>query len=157
METTRHFVATMYVVNQGATALHHHERLDLWLPPGGHRQREELPHETALRETREETGLSVELLQSPNGPRSETVRPLPQPAHLLLEDITVHGGEVGHQHIDFIFFGRSTSRTIEPTGMDEQPAASWEWFGPRQLREDDRLPEDVSRVGLEAIETAQAG
>ena len=51
METTRHFVATCYVVNDGATLLHEHEKLEMWLPPGGHVDRDELPHETALRET----------------------------------------------------------------------------------------------------------
>ena len=33
METTRHFTATVYVVHEGATLLHDHKRLDLWLPP----------------------------------------------------------------------------------------------------------------------------
>lgn len=28
METTRHFTATVYVVNDGAVALHHHDRLE---------------------------------------------------------------------------------------------------------------------------------
>jgi ADP-ribose pyrophosphatase YjhB (NUDIX family) len=45
METTRHFVATVYVVNGGAVALHEHDRLGMWLPPGGHVEREELPHD----------------------------------------------------------------------------------------------------------------
>jgi 8-oxo-dGTP pyrophosphatase MutT (NUDIX family) len=59
METTRHFTATTYVVNDGATVLHDHKRLDLWLAPGGHIDRDELPHEAALREVREETGLDA--------------------------------------------------------------------------------------------------
>jgi 8-oxo-dGTP pyrophosphatase MutT (NUDIX family) len=62
METTRHFVATMYVVNDGATLLHEHEKLGMWLPPGGHIDRDEQPHEAALRETYEETGLEPELV-----------------------------------------------------------------------------------------------
>ena len=59
METTRHFVATCYVVDDGATLLHEHEKLGMWLPPGGHVDRDELPHEAALRETYEETGLAL--------------------------------------------------------------------------------------------------
>ena len=48
METTRHFVATVYVVHKGATLLHEHDRLGMWLPPGGHIDRDELPHEAAV-------------------------------------------------------------------------------------------------------------
>ena len=42
METTRHFTATTYVVEGDAVALHEHERLGKWLPPGGHVDRDEL-------------------------------------------------------------------------------------------------------------------
>ncbi|WP_164093824.1 NUDIX domain-containing protein, partial [Stenotrophomonas maltophilia] len=57
METTRHTTATIYIVNDGATALHWHRRLGIRIPPGGHVERDELPHEAGLREVREETGL----------------------------------------------------------------------------------------------------
>ena len=56
METTRHFTATVYLVNDGATALHEHPTLGIRLPPGGHVDRDELPHEAGLREVHEETG-----------------------------------------------------------------------------------------------------
>ena len=56
METTRHFVATVYAVHDGAVALHEHDKLEMWLPAGGHLDRDELPHEAALREAREESG-----------------------------------------------------------------------------------------------------
>src|SRR5688500_10821251 len=47
--------------------LHWHRRLGLWLPPGGHIDPGELPDEAAVRETLEETGLAVELLDAPWG------------------------------------------------------------------------------------------
>ena len=72
METTRHFTATVYVVNDGATALHEHKRLGIHIPPGGHVDRDELPHEAALREVREETGLEATLLDD-----TPTVRAAP--------------------------------------------------------------------------------
>jgi len=154
METTRHFVATIYVVNDGATLLHEHERLDMWLPPGGHVERDELPHEAALRECREETGLDPELVASRGGVVSGTARSLPEPQQFLLEDINVHeGGAVGHQHIDFVYYGRVADRTVEPTNEDEAPADAWEWFTPDELgARREELPDDVVEVGTEAIE-----
>ncbi|WEL17598.1 NUDIX family hydrolase [Halorhabdus sp. SVX81] len=156
METTRHFVATVYVVHDGETALHDHEKLDMWLPPGGHIDRDELPHVAAKRETREELGFDVSLLAPQEDITSTTVESIPQPQHFLLEDINVHDGEVGHQHVDFIFYGEADSRNIEP-GDGEAPADAWEWFSPADLdAASDRLPSDVIEIGKRAIETVEA-
>jgi 8-oxo-dGTP pyrophosphatase MutT (NUDIX family) len=156
METTRHFVATVYVVSDGAVALHEHDKLGMWLPAGGHIDRDELPHEAALRETREELGLDVRLVTPEEDIESETVRSIPQPQHFLLEDINVdQQGQVGHQHIDFIFYGEAEHREIAPK-EGEQPAEDWTWFTAEDLRSStDRLPSDVVEVGQRAISTVE--
>lgn len=150
METTRHFTATVYVVNDAATLLHKHPTLGLWLPPGGHLQRDELPHEAGVREVREETGLEIELLSEPAGPRSDTARPLPQPEVIQLEDINIHADGVGHQHIDFIYFAESRSRELQPDG-GEVPVTHWEWVGRTALAED-RFDPDITELGRQAID-----
>ncbi|MFC6941584.1 NUDIX hydrolase [Salinirubellus sp. GCM10025818] len=154
METTRHFVATVYVVADGATCLHEHDRLGMWLPPGGHLDRDELPHEAAFRECREETGLDVELVAPRGDLESETVRSIAEPQHFLLEDIDVHpDGRVSHQHVDFVFYGRAGGREIDPDGDDEADPDEWEWFTPEELHERaDDLPADVVEAGTRAIE-----
>lgn len=153
METTRHFVTTVFVVNDDAVVLHEHDKLDLWLPPGGHIERDELPHEAAIREVHEETGLSVTLVTDRPGMESDLASPLPRPQQLLLEDINIHNGTVGHQHIDFIYFGRAPTRAIDPA-PDEAPADAWRWFDRDDLNDGpDNLPADVTAAGLEAIET----
>jgi len=155
METTRHFTATVYVVNEGATALHEHERLGLWLPPGGHVDRDELPHETAAREVREETGLDPALLLDAPAIETDVVRSLPQPAHLLLEDIHEYDdGTVGHQHVDFVYFASVPSREVRPAGDGERSAEHWEWFTAAELRAAD-LGSEVVEIGTEAIETVE--
>jgi len=156
METTRHFTATVYVVADGAVALHEHDRLGKWLPPGGHVDRGELPHEAALREVREETGLDVTLLAPADDIESPTVESLPQPQHLQLADVNVHDGTVGHQHIDFVFYGRADTRTIDPAG-DEQPADDWAWFDAGDLTAQSDLDADVREIGHRAIEAVRNG
>jgi 8-oxo-dGTP pyrophosphatase MutT (NUDIX family) len=157
METTRHFVATVYVVVDGATCLHEHERLGMWLPPGGHVDRDELPHETAVREAHEETGLEVDLLEERGDVASEAARSLPRPREFLLEDINVHDGAVGHQHVDFVYFGRADSRVIEPVGEEEAAPSRWEWFTAEDLRaRAGELPDDVVEVGRAAITAYEA-
>ncbi len=153
METTRHFTATAYVVHDGATVLHRHPRLDLWLPPGGHIQRDELPHAAAVREAREETGLPVVLLHEAEGVASDTARPVPEPATIMLEDINVHDGSVGHQHVDFIYYARAGHRQLAPED-GEVDTDGWEWFTRRATEDDPRLEPDVRAQAKAAIDAA---
>ncbi|WP_255196296.1 NUDIX hydrolase [Halorarius litoreus] len=155
METTRHFVATVYPVCDGATLLHEHDRLGMWLPPGGHIDRDELPHEAALRECHEETGLEVDLVAPHGTIESDAARSIPEPQHFLLEDINVHeSGQVGHQHVDFVFYGQADTREVDPAGDDEAHPEVWEWFTAEELdARAGELPTDVVEVGKRAIET----
>ena len=152
METTRHFTSTVYIVNDGATALHRHAGLGIRIPPGGHVHRDELPHAAGRREVCEETGLDPTLHRETaelNPPAGEV---LPQPAHMLLYDINVHpDGTVGHQHIDHIYFASVESREINPS-EGEAPADRWAWYTPAELRDSDLDPDTVA-IGCEAIET----
>jgi len=152
MECTRHFVATVYVVHDGATALHHHDRLDMWLPPGGHVDRDELPHEAAVREVREELGLDVDLVAPEEDLGSRVARSIPKPQHFLLEDIDERpDGSVAHQHVDFVYYGAVDSRDLDPDD-GEQPAGDWEWLAPAELRRHGGLAADVREAGQRAIE-----
>jgi len=151
METTRHFTATTYVVEGDAVALHEHERLGKWLPPGGHVDRDELPHEAALREVREETGLDVDLVAPVDDVGSETVAPLPQPQHLQLADVNVCGDHVGHQHVDFVYYARADRRALDPAD-GERDVDAWEWVDADDLAAD-RFDPDVAEFGRRAIET----
>jgi len=156
METTRHFVATVFVVNDGATALHEHEKLGMWLPPGGHIDRDELPHEAGLREVHEETGLDVELVADADGTASDSARPLPEPEQFKLEDIDRIDGDVAHQHIDFVYYAHTDSRELTPCD-GEASATAWKWFTKSELRNQrDKLEADVVAAGIDAIETVES-
>lgn len=152
METTRHFTATVYIVNDGATALHEHKRLGLRLPPGGHIDRDELPHEAALREVREETGFDAELVADVPDVDAPAGEALPTPRYQMLYDINVReDGRVGHQHIDHVYFARVGGRDIDPA-EGEESADAWAWYSPADLRRADLDPDTV-QLGTEAIET----
>lgn len=156
METTRHFTATVYVVDDGATVLHEHERLGIRVPPGGHVDRDELPHEAGLREVREETGLEAELVGGPPAVPAPGGRALPSPRYQMLYDIDLNDdGQAYHQHVDHVYFARVDSRAIDPDGDDEAAPDAWAWYTREDLRESDVDPDTVA-IGIEAIETVAA-
>ncbi|GAA0244023.1 NUDIX hydrolase [Haladaptatus pallidirubidus] len=151
METTRHFTATTYVVHDGECLLHEHDRLGMWLPPGGHMDRDELPREAALREVREETGLNVALLEPKTTVTADFGQELSPAEHTMLYDIDSFDGEIAHQHIDFVYYAESANRNLSPDD-GEVEGDGWKWFCPKELREHDELTGEVVTLGIEAIE-----
>lgn len=103
---TRDFTVAVFVVRDGRVLLHWHEKLRRWLPPGGHIEPNELPDDAARRETREETGVEVDLI-GPTG--IDHARP-GEPVQLVRpEGIQVETIGPGHEHIDLIYFARPRS------------------------------------------------
>jgi ADP-ribose pyrophosphatase YjhB (NUDIX family) len=119
-QTTRDFTVATFVVHQGRVLLLWHRKLQMWLPPGGHIEPNELPDEAAVREVREEAGLEVELVGE-RGLAIEQPRQLVRPFGIQLEDIAP-----GHQHVDLIYFARPTHvDATEATGNAESEAIGW--------------------------------
>lgn len=85
-----------------------HSKLKKWLPPGGHIELGELPHEAALREAYEETGLEVELLDFERVQLAEqpNARCIPSPYFMLEEKIPTWGDTPEHRHIDCIYIAK---------------------------------------------------
>jgi len=95
----------------------------------------------------------VELVAPVDDLQSPTVQSIPRPQHFLLEDINVCDSEVGHQHVDFVYYGRVDSRGVDPA-PGEAAAAEWEWFTVADLdRRADDLEPDVVEAGRRAIDT----
>ncbi|HSK99378.1 MAG TPA: NUDIX domain-containing protein [Rubrobacteraceae bacterium] len=121
VRTGRHFTVAVFVVSGQKVLLHRHRKLGMWLPPGGHIEKNELPDEAAVREVLEETGVEVELV----GERREDVEDpvqLHRPAGVQLENIGP-----GHQHIDLIYFARPLGSTeIHPDYSGDEVG----WYGP---------------------------
>jgi ADP-ribose pyrophosphatase YjhB (NUDIX family) len=148
---TRDFTATTFVVYQGRTVLLLHRKLGAWFPPGGHIDPHELPHDAAVREVREETGLEVELLdtgQWPAGMPREFpgVLVLPQPYCILLEDIGP-----GHQHIDLIYFARVRGGALLHSER-EAHAARWLTWDELSASE---IHADIRELGRRALELCE--
>jgi 8-oxo-dGTP pyrophosphatase MutT (NUDIX family) len=155
----RHFTATGFVVHGDRTLLHWHRRLQQWMPPGGHIEPDEDPVQAVLREIREETGMSAEVIPSvPVLPFAAPGQVQP-PYTILVEDIP--GPDEPHQHIDLIYFCRLTD------GAAPDPSTGdFHWVDEAALHSHEPLDlaacgvaapvaEDVRLLAIKAIETAR--
>ncbi len=114
----RQHTATLYVVYEDRILLHFHKKFNKWLPAGGHVEENEMPHEAALREAFEETGLTCQIIEQENiKVHEKNAVSIPRPYLTLLENIPTIGKDPAHQHIDFIYVG--TTDNPQTNGVEE--------------------------------------
>jgi 8-oxo-dGTP pyrophosphatase MutT (NUDIX family) len=160
---TRHFTATGFVVHNDATLLHWHQKVQEWLPPGGHVDPNEDPVQTTLREIKEETGFDVEIVPTHPSLVIGNLEQIHAPHSIMIENVVdkKHGE---HQHIDHIYFTRLIGNAATPTGeLSEQSdsTTTWLWTTLADLQnatafqtpagENRPPPEDVLKLGTAAI------
>lgn len=143
MEITRHFTATTIIINKDKALLHLHKKLGIWIPVGGHIDRDELPQETAIREAKEESGLVITLYNPDKQIPMGTVKQLFRPMHILLEDINQF-----HQHIDFIYYAYSEIDILQPEASE---TTELKWFTATEINKLEGAPDNVRALALEAI------
>ncbi len=103
-----HVTASAVVVGLRGVVLHRHKRLGIWLQPGGHIDSGELPADAAVRETLEETGLTV-------------VHAGAEPAIIHVD---VHPGPRGHTHLDVRYLLVADDEDPRPPA-GESPDVRW--------------------------------
>ena len=125
----KEFTASVYIIAHQRVLLIHHPKLNKWLPPGGHVEKNETPAETARREAIEETGWDIQFLSQENihvhYPNATSIA---RPYLCLLENIPPHGNLPAHQHIDFVYIAK-------PINQISQPSLICQWFEWSELRE----------------------
>src|SRR6478672_5737164 len=100
------FTVAIFVVSKGRVLVIHHRKLDRWLPLGGHIELDEDPEQAALREAKEESGLTVELL----GERPPTTGPGTR-ALIAPRFLDIHRISDTHEHIGMIYWARPKTGT----------------------------------------------
>ena len=113
------FTVAIFVVHEGRVLLIHHRKLGKWLPLGGHVELDEDPEQAALRETREESGLEVELI----GERPPTTEPGTR-ALIAPRFLDIHRISEDHEHIGLIYLARPKSGSVT-LAAGEHHAIRW--------------------------------
>ena len=145
--TKKCIVAGCLVINKGRLLLLNHTKIGVWLPPGGHVEEGEFPDETALRETKEETGLDVELLYEDSIKHKDTAaHTIGTPFTIVYENVPYKTGEP-HTHFDFVYIARVKGGSISAN----KESSEIRWFTADEIKDLDTLP-NVRRVALAALE-----
>lgn len=123
----REFCASAYVINpvDKKILLCHHRKFNRWVQPGGHIEKNEMPEETALRETYEETGIRIELIGERFPREDDFIRPL---------GIQKNRGKDGSLHVDIIYAAIPLSK--DNIIMDDE-IDRCAWFDREELEQND--------------------
>jgi 8-oxo-dGTP pyrophosphatase MutT (NUDIX family) len=122
-----HVTASAFVVSARGVILHRHRRLGIWVQPGGHVDAGEQPPGAALRECREETGLSVHLLNE------------------RVFHVDVHPGPRGHTHYDLRYVLEAAPADPRP-GPGESPDVFWFDFAAARQRAEPTLVAALTKL-----------
>ncbi|MCD8139036.1 MAG: NUDIX domain-containing protein [Planctomycetaceae bacterium] len=128
----KHFTASAVIQHDGKILLVWHNKLSMWLYPGGHIEQNETPDECLIREVKEETGLDVAFVDSPRTEcKSETVGVLHNPA--IIFDEQIGDGNSMHHHIDLVYM----CYPIGNTGITlaHKELGRYGWFAKEEIAE----------------------
>ncbi|AQM59515.1 NUDIX domain-containing protein [Clostridium baratii] len=145
MNLNRTLTSSVYVVYEDKVLLHMHKKHKTLFPLGGHMDANEVPHETAIREVFEESGLEVELYNNDRELELGRVVQLHKPMHILLEN-------VGHdvENIDFIYFATSENNKLNP---DIGESKEFYWFSKDDIENSNEIKPHVKQMALQALDT----
>lgn len=143
MNLNRTITSSVYIVINNKVLLHLHKKYNTLFPLGGKMNENEVPHETAIREVYEESGLEVELYNRDSELNLGRVIQLHSPMHTLLENV---GHEV--ENIDFIYFARAISNEVKPQRGESKELY---WFTKEEIESHDNIKPHVKVMALDAL------
>lgn len=121
----KHFTSSVIILKNNRFLLLWHKKLNTWLYPGGHIEVNETPDEAALREVKEETGLSITFIDCGSfSYTSAEVCSLVHPYTILDELIDDKKGR--HRHIDIVYL--ATPSCDNSVIINKKESKEYGWF-----------------------------
>jgi len=137
MKITRDFVVGVYLVKDKKVLLVKHKKLGVWLPAGGHIEKDETPEESAVREVKEETGFNIEL-------KTEKFHRI---QILKMSHVEIHPINKEHEHINFTYFTKPIGGKLT---LNKKEHDDLKWFSEEDL-ERENVPIEIKTFAKQAI------
>ena len=141
-------VVAGYIYDKNKVLLIHHRKLDMWLPVGGHIQKNETPDDALLREIKEEVGLDVVLADGLRPFTKETsgYKELIPPMFLNRNRISDT-----HEHVTLTYFARAETDRLAI--LDHEKSAEIKWFTRSDLEKNEYgIKEAIRQYALRALD-----
>ena len=122
----RHMTASAIVIHPDGdkVLLVRHKAYGTWRFPGGHIEDDEAPHEAAIREVEEETGIVAEIQPERFfSPDKDGVTPMPAPILVMEIGAPPKQGRPEHVHIDLLYLAYAETTVL--TADDDVSDAAW--------------------------------
>lgn len=141
------FTADVFVVFEDKVLIRMHDKYKIWLAVGGHIELDEDPNSAAVREVKEEVGLDVVLIgaaESWTGDSAGYTELIPP------RFMNIHPISPTHRHISLVFFAKSTTDDVRPSGTDVSD--EWHWFTKEELVKNEYgIKESIRHYALTAL------
>ena len=137
------FVVAGYIFYNNKVLLIHHAKLDLWLPVGGHIDKDETPDDALIREIKEETGIDVEILNKSSIPLDGNIKKnLAVPFYVNVHSV------VDQDHCCFFYVCKAKNPKAIKINHELK---NFGWFSKEGLNAD-HITADVRNIALKAFE-----
>ena len=136
------FVVAGYIFHKKKVLLIHHRKLDLWLPVGGHINRDETPDDALRREIKEETNLDIEIFSHNALPLEGNIK-----ANLSTPfSVNVHN-VMDHDHCCFFY----ACKALNPDELKTNGEVKGHmWVSKEELNRKE-IPKDVRNLAMKAF------
>jgi 8-oxo-dGTP diphosphatase len=146
----RCLVGGCIAIKDGKVLMIKHKKLGVWLYPGGHMDEGEFPHDCALREMEEETGLKAELIDTRKIEFSEKeTYKVPSPFAVVVEKVNYKDG--AHIHYDMIYLAKPGSGDLKQNAAETDSIG---WFSAKELDSLETF-DNVRKVAQAALKHAE--
>ncbi len=131
-----------YIIFKDKVLLIHHRKLDLWLPVGGHIDKDETPDEALIREIKEEVNINIIILNKSNiSVEGNTKTNLAIPFYVNLHSV----GD--HDHVGFYYLCEAMN--VEQLNINKE-LKNYKWFTKEELNQK-HIPIDVKNQASKAF------
>jgi len=143
MEIIKEFISTVLIVQNGKVLMTWNDKVNNWIPIGGHIDPNELPCDSVIREAKEESGFDIELIDL----RDLKIKNLTQNLDIQLDIIKPNHHHINISYIGRIIVGKMMEMSDEGTGL--------KWFSPSEIIESKEIFENSKEKALKAIEIVE--